>query len=233
VLDGVVVGRASALVYDDEFAFCGLYIVEKPYRGQGYGLALTKARLEYIGDRNAGLDGVVNMTDRYARLGYRPAHLSKRYVYKPTARAEHSAHVAPVADVSFEELLQYDARHFPARREGFLKCWITQPDAAALGFVENGTLKGYGVARKCRAGHKIGPLFADEPEIAIDLFHALSNHGLNGPVYLDIPEPNAAAMKLPVRYSMEYVFECARMYLRYDPGLPLQNIYGITTFEAG
>ena len=114
VLDGVVVARASALVYDDAFAFCGLYIVERPYRGKGYGLALTKARLEYIGDRNAGLDGVVSMTDKYARLGYKTAHISRRYVYTPTARVQHSQHVVPVADVSFEQLLRYDGRPFPA-----------------------------------------------------------------------------------------------------------------------
>jgi hypothetical protein len=28
-------------------------------------------------------------------------------------------------------------------------------------------------------------------------------------------------------------FTCERMYLKGDPGLPLANIYGITSFEAG
>jgi hypothetical protein len=32
---------------------------------------------------------------------------------------------------------------------------------------------------------------------------------------------------------MQSNFACERMYLRGDPGLPLNNIFGITSFEAG
>jgi hypothetical protein len=32
---------------------------------------------------------------------------------------------------------------------------------------------------------------------------------------------------------MKPIFVCQRMYLRGDPGLPLDNIFGITSFEAG
>ena len=47
-----------------------------------------------------------------------------------------------------------------------------------MGFVDAGRLKGYGVLRKCRVGYKIGPLFADQPEIAEALFAALCNHAV-------------------------------------------------------
>lgn len=50
---------------------------------------------------------------------------------------------------------------------------------------------------------------------------------------LDIPEPNTAGVALARRLGMAPVFACVRMYLRGDPGLPLDRIYGITTFEAG
>jgi hypothetical protein len=32
---------------------------------------------------------------------------------------------------------------------------------------------------------------------------------------------------------MEKTFETARMYTKGDPGLPLRNIFGVTTFELG
>jgi GNAT superfamily N-acetyltransferase len=73
-LDGRFVAYGTALCYDDRFAFCGLYVVDPAHRGQG--LALTRARLEHVGDRNAGLDGVADMAGRYERLGYRRAHLT-------------------------------------------------------------------------------------------------------------------------------------------------------------
>ena len=233
VLDGRPIARASALIYDDKFAFCGLHIVEQPYRGKGYGLALTKARLEYIGDRNAGLDGVENMVEKYARLGYRTAHRSTRHSFEPNTKQHVVEQIVPLATVPFADLAAYDRRHFFAPRDQFLRRWIAQEGSVALGFVDGRRLKGYGVLRKCRSGYKIGPLFADQPEIAEGLFSALCNHAVGEPVSIDIPEPNQAAAQLAARHDMRPDFTCERMYLKGDPGLPLDNIFGLTTFEAG
>jgi hypothetical protein len=233
VLGGRVVGRASAVVYDDRFAFCGLYIVEPEFRGSGYGMAITEARLRHVGSRNAGLDGVTSMVEKYARLGYRAAHRSIRYAFTPRKRVEPRPEIINASDAPFEALVDYDARHFPARRATFLSHWIAQPGAAALAVVEGGAIGGYGVIRPCRTGYKIGPLFAEDDRAADALFSALCNQGLGGPVYMDVPEPNRAGLSLTGRYHMTPEFECVRMYLRGDPGLPLDRIYGITAFETG
>jgi hypothetical protein len=50
---------------------------------------------------------------------------------------------------------------------------------------------------------------------------------------LDIPEVNSEAKELVERYNMKKVFETARMYKGEDPQLPVQNIFGVTTFELG
>jgi GNAT superfamily N-acetyltransferase len=233
VLDGRPIARVAMPIYDDHFAFCGLYIVDPAYRGRGYGLALTKASLDYIGDRNAGLDGVEVMADKYRRLGYRTAHRSTRHVFRPQTEQTVETEIVPLANVPFAELAAYDRRHFFAPREAFLRRWIDQSGGAALGFVDAGRLKGYGVLRKCRVGYKIGPLFADEPVIAEALFGALCDRAMGEQVFIDIPEPNAAARELAARHDMKGDFTCERMYLKGDPGLPLGTIYGITTFEAG
>jgi GNAT superfamily N-acetyltransferase len=233
VLDGRPIARVSMPVYDDGFAFCGLYIVDPDYRGHGYGLALTKASLDYIGDRNAGLDGVEAMADKYRRLGYRTTHRSTRHIYQPSAKQHVAEEIVTLATVPFAELAAYDRRHFFAPREEFLRRWITQPGAVALGFVDAERLKGYGVLRKCRVGYKIGPLFADEPGVAEALFAALCNHAIGEHVSIDIPEPNQAAMQLAAQRDMRRDFTCERMYLKGDPGLPLDSIFGLTTFEAG
>jgi hypothetical protein len=102
-----------------------------------------------------------------------------------------------------------------------------------LALIDDAQLKGYGVLRKCRVGHKIGPLFADAADIAEALFGALCNNALGEQVFIDIPEPNQAGLKLAAKHGMSPVFACERMYLRGDPGLPLDQIYGITSFEAG
>jgi hypothetical protein len=233
VLDGRVVGRASAVIYDDHFAFCGLYIVAPEFRGRGYGMAITRARLRHIGARNAGLDGVTSTVDKYARLGYRTAHRSIRHTFTPRRRVEPGDGVVDARDVAFDALVEYDARNFPSRRPGFLWSWIHQPDTTALAFHEKGTILGFGVIRACHTGYKIGPLFAEDESVADALLAALCNRGLGNPISMDIPEPNRAGMSLARRLGMTPEFECSRMYLRGDPELPLDRIYGITAFEVG
>lgn len=233
-LDGKIIAIGSAVIYDEQFAFCGFYIVDKAFRGKGYGLALTKARLAYIGKRNAGLDGVVNMVDKYADLGYKTAHNNGRYTGGAYPVPEkYNPVIVPLTTVDFTCLLEYDRLHFPAPRPTFLKCWINQPESASLGYMDSGRLLGYGVIRVCRSGFKIGPLFADSPEIAEELFLNLIAHAKGQEFYLDIPENNPHAKALVKRYQLKKVFETARMYLKAEPRLPIEQIYGITTFELG
>ena len=132
VLDGRPIARVSMPIYDEQFAFCGLYIVDPAYRGRGFGLALTKASLDYIGDRNAGLDGVEAMAEKYARLGYRRAHRSTRHSFIPKRNKLRCARSSPLSQVPFATLAAYDRAHFFAPRDRFLERWISQPHAVGL-----------------------------------------------------------------------------------------------------
>ena len=79
-----------------------------------------------------------------------------------------------------------------------------------MALIRGGVLVGYGSIRPARAGHKIGPLFADDERAAETLFHALARHVPIGPVVLDVPEPNRAAVAMAERYGMKPAFETAR-----------------------
>jgi GNAT superfamily N-acetyltransferase len=233
-LDGKIIATGSAVVYDDAFAFCGLYIVDAPYRGQGYGLTLTMARLAYAGDRNVGLDGVISMLSTYAKLGYQVAYNNARWCGKhfPALRAQ-NPHIVPLSQPDFATVSDYDRLHFPARREAFLTCWINQPGATSLAYVAEGELQGYAVMRPCYEGFKIGPLFADTPDIADALFLHLTAYAKGQQIMLDLPETNQHALAMAKRYQMEKVFATARMYLKSVPDVRMDGIYGITTFELG
>ncbi|KTC66474.1 acetyltransferase, GNAT family (plasmid) [Legionella adelaidensis] len=233
-LAGEIIAAGSAVIYDKHFAFCGFYIVEDAYRHKGYGLELTKKRLEYIGSRNAGIDGVTGMLNKYARLGYKLAHNNARYQGNMQySIASSNPAIVSLKSVSFSALSKYDQRHFPAKRDTFLQCWINQPGAKGCAFLRKGKIAGYGLIRPCIKGFKIGPLFADSPFIAEELFINLTAHAYGEPYYLDIPECNENAKALARRHNMEKVFETARMYLKGAPKIKLEQIYGITSFELG
>ena len=228
------IGCVSAIDYDHEFGFIGFFIVKAPYRGHRVGIDLGKRAMVHLEDRNIGVDGVEAKIKNYRKYGFKLAYNNVRYEGVTAYPQPAAPTVNLKEEVSFFDILTYDTRHFPAPRPGFLSMWINPEGGAALGVLRDGALAGYGVIRPCRSGYKIGPLFADDPDIAETLFLALSaTVAPNAPVYLDIPAVNPKAQWLVDKYRLKPVFKTARMYNREFPALPLENIFGVTSFELG
>lgn len=228
-----VIATASAVAYDDSFGFFGLFIVAPEYRQQGYGLQLTTACLDYLNERCVGLDGVVNMVDRYERLDYKAAHENTRYCLKTIPTMPQHPQVTPITHEHFNDLCAYDRLHFPAPRTNFLNAWFKQANAHALVYLDKDKVAGYGVIRQCHEGYRIGPLFANTPEIARALFETMCAKVSTGPVYIDVPRPNQDAIDLTQAYNMIATFTTIRMYRQGFPQLRLAHIYGITSLELG
>ena len=233
-LEGEPVASISVVKYDPGFAFLGLYIVRPEWRGRGLGWALWQHGMASAGGRQVGLDGVVAQQPNYRKSGFELAWRNMRYEGRGGTPAPDDARVVDLARVPFAAVCAYDNAYFPAERTAFLRAWLTQPDAAARGWIEDGRLQGYGLVRRCRSGWKIGPLFAERERIAECLFLALcSRAGAEEPVYLDLPEANAPAVALAQRHHMRMVFETARMYTGRPPAVAMHGLYGVTTFELG
>ncbi|MHB8772283.1 MAG: GNAT family N-acetyltransferase [Syntrophales bacterium] len=230
---GEPVGCVSAVAYDERFAFAGFYMVKKEWRGQGFGRLLVREASAYLGRRTVGNDAVPAQQETYRRYGFLLAYRNVRFRGVAPPAGGRAAGIVALDAVPFERLRAYDRELFPADRTAFLDCWIRQPGGAALGFLQDGRLSGYGVLRPCRQGSKIGPLFADSEAIAEGLLGALIAAIPGEEFFLDIPEPNPAARLLVERHGMTPVFETARMYAGVPPALPLERIFGVTSFELG
>jgi hypothetical protein len=234
LLDNEPIAAGSAVIYSNNFAFCGLYIVKEEFRKKGYGLKLTEERLKYVGNRITGIDGVLNNVSKYERIGYVPSHKQIRYEWTGQQTFSISPNIVDIKSIPFKQLEDYDKKYFQAPRPNFLRSWIHQPNCHAAGYLKNQQLEGYGVIRKCYQGYKIGPLFAGSPMIAHAVFEALCMKAGAGPIYLDIPEPNKHAQSLVKNYKMTPKFEVIRMYRNGMPEVNLEEgVYGITTFELG
>ncbi|UXI03912.1 GNAT family N-acetyltransferase [Photobacterium sp. TY1-4] len=228
------IATISAIRYDASFGFIGFYIVKPEYRGQGYGIQIWQTALDYLEGCNIALDGVVAQQDNYKKSGFQLAYRNIRYEGVGGGRHETDPLIVPLSALSVAQIQTYEQDFFPAPRPQFLQTWLSQPSAQVYGVLKDGQLGGYGVIRACRSGYKIGPLYADTPEMAGQLFRALkatvSEHDA---IYLDVPEVNAEAVALAEREQMTVSFETARMYTQIEPELPLHRIYGVTSFEIG
>lgn len=233
--DGEPVVAISAVSYDAGYGFLGLYICRPEFRGRGHGMTLWRAAMERFGPRVVGLDGVVAQIDNYRSSGFVVDHRNRRFSAALHVPPPSDARVHPVDAALLPAVLAFDRRHVPTAREPFLRAWIGgAPSRSALALVEDGTITGYGVIRACGEGHKIGPLFAETADGADVLFRSLCTlRAGRGPVFLDVPDPNGAGTALAERYGMTPAFETLRMYRGPAPELPLDRIYGVTTFELG
>lgn len=233
-LDEEPIGSISVMRYGDSFGFLGFYIVKPEYRGQGYGIQIWNAGLEYLAGRNIGLDGVVEQQENYKKSGFALAHRNIRYEGVGGGNFPESSELVSLTELPFEQVAIYSQPFFPEDRSAFNKAWINQTGATAFGVIQQGKLSGYGVIRPCVEGYKIAPLFADSTELAELLFQALSSTvGASDKIYLDLPEVNQAAVALAELHGMEVVFETARMYTKKMPEMPLARIFGLTSFEVG
>ena len=234
-LNGEPVTSISAVRYGSNYGFIGFYICRESLRGKGYGLETWTHALRHLEGRTIGLDGVIAQQDNYRKSGFELAHRNIRMGGMATADTPMDPRLSPLGQGIFASVRDYDQALFPDDRTEFLKLWCAPNVATRRGFVfvEDGKLMGYGIIRQCREGFKIGPLFADTPEIADSLFRALAGQVRGQTIYLDIPELNQNAQTLAERYDLSPEFETARMYKGPAPSLPLDKTYGITSFELG
>ncbi|HET9642522.1 MAG TPA: GNAT family N-acetyltransferase [Burkholderiaceae bacterium] len=233
--EGRAVGCISAVSYAGRFGFIGLYIVTPRWRGKGIGRRLWDAGMARLANQVVGLDGVPAQQDFYRRSGFRLAWQNMRFAGRAALGGKAQApQIVPLHAVDFETLKACDQRFFPAARESFLRCWIAMPESAGVAWIDNGRIAGWGLIRRCREGHKIGPLVADDAGIAGQLYTALCNRVPAGDeVFLDAPLPNEDSQALARSHAMRGVFTTARMYAGEAPALDLACVYGITTFELG
>lgn len=225
----------STVKYGDRFGFVGFYIVVPQYRGQGYGWAIWQAGLASLGDRLVGLDGVVAQQANYRRSGFELAYCNQRYSGPSRAlQTDLPVEIRPLEVADFPALLAYDRQLFPEDRRPFLEKWMAQPRAIALGYFTPQGLQGYGQIRPSQTGYRIGPLFADQPEIAQQLFLSLQSQIPVGElIFWDIPTLNTAAIAIATALGFTSMFDTARMYRGAIPAIPLDRLFGVTSLELG
>ncbi|MFO1049362.1 MAG: GNAT family N-acetyltransferase [Geminicoccaceae bacterium] len=231
LVDGEPAAMVSVVRYGADFGFLGLYIAAPGHRGRGLGLQVWNAGLERLADRTVGLDGVVAQQDNYRRSGFAYAWPNYRFGGRVAPGTETG--LVDARSLPFDAIAALDRELFPGPRPAFLATWLAMPASRSLGLIEDGRLVGLGTIRRCRQGCKIGPLYAPSRGAAERLIGGLAVFAAGDELFLDVPGPNAEAMVMVADLGLDMRFETARMYRGPAPALPLQRIFGITTFELG
>ena len=185
-LNGKPIATVRISKYGDSFAFIGAYLVDKAYRGKGYGLKIFNAAVSSVKPTsNIGLYALLHLEKMYERSGFRSHFHAARYDFHlPTTIAcfpeileKISVEVKAIEDVELENIFRYDTHVFGFERSAFLSRLLRAE--GTLGYVavnNDGLTVGYISARPTflqEEGYLIGPLFADSKAIAERLLKAL------------------------------------------------------------
>lgn len=261
LLNGDLAAMASVVTYSGDYAFAGFYIVRADLRSRGLGHEIGDVVFREAGlDRlTVGGDGVPAQVATYEGLGFVLAHWTDRWGGEPveivdaldaasdaasdaTLDDREAVIVEPLDLVRLRDLVhEYDSAHVPAPRPRFVDAWYAPtPVRHSMVVVRDGRITGIATVRPALPdGARIGPLFADDERTAAALLQECARLAApwtaerGGMLHLDVPAPNAAARSLAERAGMTSGFRCARMYRGGSPQLPLERIYGNTSFELG
>ncbi|MEP9388302.1 GNAT family N-acetyltransferase [Mesorhizobium sp. KR9-304] len=228
VKDQMVAGISS--VDYGGFGFIGLYICRADMRGQGYGRAVWDAGMARLANATVGLDGVPAQQSNYRSMGFVPAYRTYRFSGRLDAKGSPSG-LGEVEPHLLPALGEFDRRFFPAARPAFLERWVARPHIALVQVGAAG-IQGYGVARECREGFKIGPLFALDETTATNLLAALCAR-CPGEVHIDVPEGQGEFADRLLKAGFSRGFETARMYRGPAPDVDGAGIFGVSTLELG
>jgi hypothetical protein len=229
-----LVACASRAQYSPDFSFLGFFIVHPDYRFKKAAYEICQHVLHINRAQNMALDGVVQRIPKYQKLGFKLAHSNMRYMLENKNFAFNpSPHIYPISAIPLDSLADYDKAVFPAYRYPFLISWLTQPQTKTFAYYDKALL-GYGAIRPAHTGYRIGPLFANNYQVALQLFQELCSSVEPGkPIYMDVPLSNQLAVQLCEEFNMQATFETGRMYSGVIPHLELDKIFGLTSLEVG
>ncbi len=230
-VDGGPVAAISVVNHSDAFAFLGLYICRREFRGQGIGFALWKHALDHAGSRNIGLDGVAAQEANYAKSGFVRSGATARY--EGCIKPLDAANVRDLQQTDVSAVLTLDADANGYLRTAFLAAWLAPTDVRKSVVLSSGAdLKGFATIRRCRAGAKIGPVVAPNPEAAFSLMRAALLRMPSTEVVVDVPSDSRAFSALLEDEGFSETFATARMYRGRDPRQS-DALMAIATMELG
>ncbi|XP_065920365.1 uncharacterized protein [Dysidea avara] len=188
-LDDKMIGHAAFFTTGKDgnstgvMQFCTMFIVEKPFRGKGYGSKILNAMLETTDQStNICFDAAPNMVTKYESLGFKPEWDNRDYIISLSAIAEkykmtenmRNVSIKLLSEVEFKKFAEYDAKVYGLHRLVFIKKWSTLPDSFTWVAVNgNGDVVGYITIRESinKQDTTVGPLYSDNLEIAKKLIY--------------------------------------------------------------
>ena len=251
-LNGKPIAIAAAFKYDEQYRHFGCYLVDKAYRGQGYGQKMT-AESRRRSEPNGVVSGysVPEMLENYKKMQKAVEHwpVERHIVDIPSAltrlndgTSDGESLVKRTSEVDMKALCDYDTEMFGYKREKFIERLI-EVSHARVAVDQQGEVVGYATARllyKPDSGYVVGPVFSKSFDIAKSLLKELfqelmeSQQSAKKSVVIDFPVViNPSANELANLLCGELLIKCMFVSCNGLPKSDFKKWFAVTTLQAG
>lgn len=224
-----IVAAISVVNHSEAYAFLGLYLCLPEYRGKGIGYALWQHALAHAGTRCVGLDGVQAQQANYERSGFVRSGETVRYAGRIAADTHPEVRLMQPTEAG--DVVALEARA-SGQAKPYLERWV-RGDTTRQTFVldREGEIAGFATVRACRAGAKIGPLWAQTAEDARALLQVAAIP-FGESVMIDVPTRSDLLGDICDDMGLTPGFRTARMYRGIAPD-STERLFAVATLELG
>lgn len=223
---GQGVGTCTTVAYEQLFGWVGMVLVHPDYRRRGIGRALLDAGIEHLeslGVRAVKLDATPMGKALYDTMGFVDEYGLERWLGTGLASARPQPDVRELTAADLDTVLAVDTAAFGANRGRLLHLLIKDPSVRVAGiFANRDALSGYVTVRPGQNAAYLGPLVAENTDVATALWEWGRATVGNLPMFVDLLLPNHAAIALATSSGFQKQREFIRMYRGHNasPGRP-------------
>ena len=143
-----------------------------------------------------------------------------------------STHTARVTETDMPGIQAMDRACCGQERNAQLTRWITAPDAIALAsHSQDGAVTGFAVAHPDADRYWIGPVSADDGDIASNLLRDLSAALAGKTIQMLVPEPNQVSLLIATELALSESGPSAPIPEQALADLPWEKIFALTPME--
>lgn len=201
IKDARLVGTTTTTIHG-ELAWIGMVLVEPQHRRQGIAAKLMNAALDYLKDKveTIKLDATALGQPVYEKFGFRAESVVERWSGTASARRETQSPALMDGDI-VRDVLNMDRVAFNADRARLIRALIDEACVSpVLMRAADGALSGYALARSGTSKTYVGPVVANDPQVAEILMDRTLTALAGRDVYVDLnKECSVDASILPDR----------------------------------
>ncbi len=226
VVDRQLIGTATSYRFSGNLAWISMVLVDKKFRGRGFGKILTESVLAELKDcKSVKLDATPAGEKVYEKLGFNKEYSISRWICDSfDATVNSNPEISEIKDQDIISAIEFDKNTFGARRAEIIKSFTENFSMMCRILKSEGKISGISLGRKGNRYFQIGPVSATSDSIAKELIASTLNVLKHHSVIIDVLDDKFELTNWLTELGFQRKRQFWRMYLN-------DNSYSGTTTQ--